>query len=146
MEYLIGLCLVVLLVLLVIVLKPQTENISGFWVASEEFKDDANLDQQIFYFGEGDGYIYDGYLLICADNETLFNDTVKFKITPKGYFSKQYTFCTEQDTDVIPQTTTMTLYPEIGMMEIKCLATKKIIAKLFKDNQMSANVAIVPEE
>lgn len=117
--------------------------ISGFWTVSEQFKEQANLDQLVIYFDEGEGYEYKGYMVMVADGETLFNETMKFRIIPKGYFkSNSYEFITEKDTKVMPVKMTMELCLHEGQMELKCLKSKKVYARLFKDNQMSAKTIL----
>jgi hypothetical protein len=117
--------------------------IPGFWTVSDQFKEEANLDQLILYFDEGKGYEYKGYMVMVVDGDTLFNETMKFRITPKGYFkSNSYEFVTEKDTESMPRKMTMELCPYDGMMELKCLNSKKIYARLFKDNQMSAKTIL----
>lgn len=126
--------------------------IPGFWTVSEQFSEEANVDQFILYFAEGEGYEYKGYMVIVVDGETMFNETINFRITPKGYFkSDSYEFIMEKNTKIMPQKMTMVLCPYNGMMELKCLKNKKIYAKLFKDNQMSAKTILkvgekTPEE
>jgi hypothetical protein len=117
--------------------------IPGFWTVSDQFKEEANLDQLILYFDEGKGYEYKGYMVMVVDGDTLFNETMKFRITPKGYFkSNSYEFVTEKDTKSMPKKMTMELCPYDGMMELKCLNHKKIYARLLKDNQMSAKTIL----
>lgn len=117
--------------------------IPGFWTVSDQFKEEANLDQLILYFDEGTGYDYKGYMVMVVDGDTLFNETMKFRITPKGYFkSNSYEFVMEKDTKLMPKKMTMELCPYDGMMELKCLNSKKIYASLFKDNQMSAKTIL----
>jgi hypothetical protein len=80
---------------------------------------------------------------MVVDGDTLFNETMKFRITPKGYFkSDSYEFVTEKDTKSMPKKMTMELCPYDGMMELKCLNSKKIYARLLKDNQMSAKTIL----
>jgi hypothetical protein len=117
--------------------------IPGFWTVSDEFKEEANLEQLILYFDAGKGYEYKGYMVMVVDGDTLFNETMKFRITPKGYFkSNSYEFVTEKDTTSMPKKMTMELCPHDGMMELKCLNSKKVYARLFKDNQMSAKTIL----
>lgn len=122
----------------------ETEKmLPGFWSVSEEFQQKAKIDQMLIYLSEGEGYMYDGYFIMVVDGETQFNGTMKFRITPKGYFSsKSFTFETEKDSKVIPQKMTLTLCPHTGLMELKCLTKKTIYARLFKDNQMSAKTVL----
>jgi hypothetical protein len=117
--------------------------IPGFWTVSEQFKEQSNLDQLVLYFDDGDGYEYKGYLVMVAGGDTIFNETMNFRITPKGYFkSDSYEFITEKNIGVMPQKMTMTICPHEGLMELKCLDSKKIYACLFKDNQMSAKTIL----
>ena len=117
--------------------------ISGFWTISEQFKTEANIDQMVLYFGEGSGYEYDGYMVMVIDGKTVFNDVIKYRITPHGYFgSDTYTFLTSVDTGVIPRKLTMELSPHTGCMKLKCLGERKMYAILYKDNQMSAKTIL----
>ena len=117
--------------------------IPGFWTVSDQFKEEANVDQFILYFSEGKGYEYNGYMVMVVDGETVFNETMNFRVIPKGYFkSDSYEFHMEKDTKLMPQKMTMELCPYNGMMELKCLKNKKIYARLFKDNQMSAKTIL----
>jgi hypothetical protein len=117
--------------------------IPGFWNVSEQFQEQAKIDQMILYFSEGNGYMYDGYFIMVVDGETLFNGTMIFRITPKGYFrSDNFVFETEKDTSVMPKKMTMVLCPITGLMELKCLSDKKVYARLFKDNQLSAKTVL----
>lgn len=121
--------------------------IPGFWTVSEEFKEQANIDQLIMYFDEGKGYDYKGYMVMVVDGDTVFNGTMNFRITPKGYFkSDSYEFVTEKNTDVMPQKMTMEICTYDGSMELKCLNDKKVYARLFKDNQMSAKTILKESE
>ena len=80
---------------------------------------------------------------MVVEGDTLFNETMKFRITPKGYFkSNSYEFVTEKDTNSMPKKMTMEICPYDGSMELKCLNSKKIYARLFKDNQMSAKTIL----
>ena len=115
----------------------------GFWTVSEDFQQKAKIDQMIMYFSEGEGYTYNGYFIMVVDGETTFNGTTNFRITPKGYFkSKEFVFETEKDTGIIPKKMTMSLCQTSGLMELKCLESKKVYARLFKDNQMSAKTVL----
>lgn len=117
--------------------------IPGFWAVSEQFKEEANIDQLIIYFDKGKGYDYKGYMVMVVDGETIFNASMNFKITPKGYFkSDSYKFTTEEDINVMPRTMTMVICPYEGSMTLKCLKSKNIYARLFKDNQMSAKTIL----
>lgn len=121
----------------------EEQLIPGFWSVSDQFKEKANIDQLILYFDEGKGYRYNGFIVMVVENETLFNGTMSFRITPKGYFkANTFEFVTEKNIGTIPSKLTMTLCPCTGRMELKCLNDKKIYAELFKDNQMSAKTIL----
>ena len=117
--------------------------IPGFWVVSESFKEQANLDQLLLYFNEGDGYNYKGYIVITADGKNVFNDTMNFRIIPKGYFkSELYNIIMEKDTKIMPKNLTMEICSKTGSMSLKCLKSKKVYAHLYKNNQLSANTIL----
>jgi hypothetical protein len=146
-RILLAVCFV-LLFLVIFLLQQVVSNCSetlipGFWTVSEQFKEQANIDQLVLYFDEGKGYEYKGYMVMVVDGETLFNETLNFMITPKGYFkSDSYEFVTEKNTNIMPKKMTMELCSRDGHMELKCLNTNKIYAQLFKDNQMSAKTVL----
>jgi hypothetical protein len=146
-QILIGVCIAlffIIIFLLQCIGSTHTESmIGGFWSVSEKFKDDANIDQLIFYFNDGDGYEYKGYMIMSVDDEVIVNEPVQFRITPKGYFkSDSYTFTMSKKTDMMPRKLTMFLDPYSGKMELKSLEDKKIWAVMFKDNQMSDNTIL----
>ena len=118
----------------------------GFWTVSDEFKEKANIDQMIIYFGKGDGYLYKGFLALVVDNDTVFNETINFRITPKGYFKCGYILEMEKKVQYMPQKLTMTLDPFEGLMEMKCIDDNKVYARLLKDNQMSAKTILKIDE
>ena len=120
--------------------------INGFWEVSEQFKSDANIDQMMFYFDEGKGYDYKGYLITVVDGETIYNDSIEFRITPKSYFrSDCYEFVMSRGTGIMPKKMTMELNTLDGSMVLKCLRDNKVYASLLKDNQMSAKTIIVKD-
>lgn len=116
--------------------------IHGFWTVSDEFKEQAKIDQMIIYFGQGNGYLYKGFMALVVDNNVIFNETINFRITPKGYYKDGYILEMEKKVQYMPQKLTMTLDPFEGLMVIKCIESNKIYAKLFKDNQMSATTIL----
>jgi hypothetical protein len=117
--------------------------IPGFWTVSEQFKEDANIDQLILYFDEGKGYDYTGYMVMVVDGQTAINESMKFRITPMGYFrSDKYEFIMGKENEYMPKKMTMILSIHDGLMELKCLSSKKLYGKLFKDNQMSAKTIL----
>lgn len=138
----------VLLIIIIFLMQcmrgPRSETmIHGFWNISEQFKEKANLDQFIIYFDEGKGYDYNGYIVMVVDGDTVFNGTLKFRVTPKGYFKgDDYEIQMSKKIDVMPQKMTLELCPYDGCMILKCLNSKKIYAVLYKDNQMSAKTIL----
>ena len=75
--------------------------------------------------------------------DTVFNETMIFRIKPKGYFkSLDYEFEMEKDTKVMPKRLSMSILPNSGLMELKCLEENKVYARLFKDNQLSAKTIL----
>lgn len=141
---LVAICIVLLFIIMFLLQCATFESrqITGFWVASEQFKKQADLDQLLVYIGEGSGHSYKGYIIVSADGETIYNDTMNFRITPKGYFKgDMYEFHMERDIKCMPQRLTMILNND-GSMVLKCLTDKKVYAHTYKDNQMSANAVI----
>ena len=150
-RILVGVCFVLFFIVIFLLQAIGTcGNISmihGFWAASEQFMEDANIDQMVFYFDEGKGHNYKGYMVIVVDGETVFNDTLEFRITPKGYFkTSSYGFVMSKSTGVMPVKMTMELDIYTGAMTLKCMRDNKIYAVLFKDNQMSAKTILDMED
>jgi hypothetical protein len=145
-RILLAICFILLFIIIFLLqqmVSCDEKIISGFWTVSEQFKEQANIDQLVFYFDEGKGYEYNGYMVMVVEGDTLFNETMRFRIIPKGYFkSDSYEFSTEKNIDIMPNKMTMELCPHNGQMTLKCLNSKKIYAVLFKDNQMSAKTIL----
>lgn len=146
-NILIGIVFVLFLLIIFSFKNSFNENscglIQGFWEVSDDFKKTANIDQLMLYFDEGDGYKYNGYIILEVDGDVVYNDVIKFRITPKGYFRpNEYEFEMEKDIKYIPKKSTMEIIPNSVMMEIKCLKDKKLYAKLFKNTQLSAQTLI----
>jgi hypothetical protein len=145
-KILIGICMALFFVVIFLVHTIGTSSVSaipGFWVASDQFKEDANIDQLIMYIGKGEGYMYKGYLIMVVDVETVYNDVMKFKITPKGYYnSEEYSIVLSESPTAMPQKMSMTINVNEGHLTLKCLKDKKIYAEMFKDNQMSAKTML----
>jgi hypothetical protein len=138
----IAICIVALFI--VILIYHTTSNagiIPGFWLASDDFKEQANLDQLVMYFNEGSGYNYDGYIIISADGGTVFNDKMSFRITPTCS-NKRFMMVMKTDITHMPQRLEMTICPQNGYMELKSPKDSKVYARLYKNNQMSAKTAI----
>ena len=120
-----------------------TQMINGFWIVSEQFKEEAKIDQLLIYFDEGSGYDYNGYMVMVIDGKTVFNDSMKFKISPKGYLKSDcYKIIMEKDTKMMPLNMTMEICPCTGSMELKSLGDNKIYGRLYKNNQLSAKTLI----
>jgi hypothetical protein len=138
-----ALCFVLLIIILFLLQKigSGTEKyIPGFWSASDQFKDQADLDEMLIYFDEGQGYMYKGYVVIASRGNTLFNNTTNFRITPSGYFkSDEFILETEEEIPGMAKKMIMTICPNEGHMTLKCAGdTPLIYARMFKDNQRSA--------
>jgi hypothetical protein len=146
-RILLAICFALFFVIVFLLQAIQSDNcgdmIRGFWTASEQFKEDANIDQLVMYFSKGEGYDYKGYLILTVDGDTVYNDKMQFRITPKGYFKgTDYSFQMSQDTGYMPTTLTMVLDPCSGGMTLKCMKSKQIYAHFFKDNQFSARTVL----
>lgn len=146
-RILVGICFVLLILVLFLIqdkINCSGENIlPGFWSVSEKFKEEANIDQFVIYFDDGEGYDYQGYAVMVVDGETVFNGTQKFRITPKGYFKgDMYNIIMSKQIGIMPTNITMEINVHTGLMKLKCLNTKKMFAELYKDNQMSAKTIL----
>lgn len=107
----------------------------GFWIVSEEFKQDSGLDQLMIYIDKNSN----GYIILSADSKTLFNDKVKFSINQRGY--NTYSISMDKDVTGMPKSMIMAIYPNAGFMELKGY-DNIVYGRLFKDNQMSNSVSI----
>lgn len=121
-----------------------TKMIHGFWVVSEQFKTKAKIDQLILYFNKGEGYAYDGYILIRIDGEVSVSSNVKFEIHPCSYFANDEYNLTiygdEELYEILPQTMKMKIDRNAGSMSL--VHNKKVYALLFRDNQSSDKILL----
>lgn len=121
----------------------DSKMLHGFWIASDQFKKEANIEQMVFYLGTGSGYDYKGYVIIVVDGDVVYNDVLDFRITPKGYFkTESFEFVMSKSVNCMPTKLTMIVDAYDGSMTLKCMDSKKIYAVLYKDNQMSANTIL----
>lgn len=144
---LIGVCVILFFIVIFLVQSiGSCDNeliIPGFWIVSEDFKNKANIDQLVFYFDEGNGYEYKGWMILTVDGETVVNEPKKFRITPKGYFkSDSFLFTMPRSNEFMPSTMTMKIDQINGRMDLVCLKDNKTYAQLYKDNQQSAQTVL----
>lgn len=121
-----------------------TRMIHGFWVVSEQFKTEAKIDQLIFYFDKGDGYSYNGYILIRIDGDVSISSNVIFEIHPCNYFANDEYNLTiygdEEVYEILPRTMKMKIDRNVGSMSL--IHNKKVYALLFRDNQSSDKILL----
>jgi len=147
-RVLIGVSVVLLMVVLFFIQSVgecgTTKMIQGFWVVSEQFKNEAKIDQLIFYFNKGEGHMYDGYILTRIDGEVSVSSHVKFEIHPCNYFANDsYKLTIYGDNEVynvFPKIMNMKIDRNAGSMTLT--HNKKVYALLFKDNQSSDKIIL----
>jgi hypothetical protein len=123
----------VIISLVFILIYLNSFDLYGFWIVSEQFKQDSGLDQLMMYFDKSG----DGYIILTADGNTLYNDKMKFNINQRGINTYSLDMGTEME--YMPKSMIMSVYPSNGFMELKG-HNNVVYARLFKDNQMSANI------
>jgi hypothetical protein len=125
------------------------KQLDGFWMVSDQFKQEAGLDQLILYFSKedhttgGKRYTHKGYVILVVDKETVMNEPVSFNISlnrggATDSSTKTYTINFSKSTKHMPASLNMSLDPAKGSIILKCPKTKKMYGLLFKDNQLSA--------
>lgn len=142
-RILLGVCFVMLFIIMYLVQNKSCSTspmIPGFWSVSEQFKEKAGIEQLIFYFGEGTGHEYKGYMILEVDGETLVNEVTRFRITPRSYFRGDYSFLIHSDIKHMPKKMIMSLNPCNGLMTLK--HNGKLYAQMLKDNQLSAKTIL----
>ena len=84
-HILLAVCLVLFFIIMFLLqgFNCEDNKIQGFWIVSDQFKEQANLEQFLIYIGEGDGYLYKGYIVINSEGESLYNNAISFRIAPK---------------------------------------------------------------
>jgi hypothetical protein len=129
-----GLCIVLIILLIFTPIR-----VGGFWLASEQFRQEAGLDSLLIYFGGG-GYSRDGYLSLKANGTTIYNDRVQFRIEPALFGPPTLLIKWKTPCDAIPSRLLLELNGQ--SMVLRCPETSTVYAHLFRDAEMSSNVAI----
>lgn len=95
--------LIILICVLVVIWFTRVRDLSGFWVASEEFCRKAKLDKFIILLNKKGMRTYSSYILMVQNGETCINDpcvakveglfkhTINFDVDIDG-FEKKYEF------------------------------------------------------
>ena len=104
-RVLIGVSVVLLMVIFFFIQSVgdcgTTQMIPGFWAVSEQFRDQAKIEQLVFYFDKGEGHMYYGYILMRVDGHVNINSQVKFEIHPCNYFANDmYTITIYGDEEI----------------------------------------------
>lgn len=115
----------IILIIILIYVSCTDKYIGGFWLISDQFKEESGLDNFVLYIAPD---LKSGYAIISADNKTIFNDNITIKI------SNSYLHITE-DIQSIPKILKIELDKNKGKLTLK---NNNIIYGIFyKDNQMS---------
>ena len=124
----------IVLIILLIYFLSWNNSIDGFWRVSDEFKNEANIDELMLYFSP-DG----GYCTMVVDGQVEFNDVVNFSMSNKTWFGKDnvvYSCKMDKDIPGIPTNVRIEVEFSTGLMQIT--SGEKIYALLYKDNEASS--------
>jgi len=131
---------IVVIIILIAYVHYQQKIIPGFWCISDDFKQQSEAEQLMFYFENGSCFSYNGYIILTSDGKELINETTTFTITPRGI--NTYTLNMALDTEYMPKMLIMDICPYRGIMTLKCPKDGKIYAKMLKNNQMSSEIIL----
>ena len=123
LVFYLSFCIILIIILLYV--SCTDKYITGFWLISDQFKEESGLDNFVLYIAPD---LSSGYAIISADNKTIFNDNITLKI------SNSYLHINE-DIQSIPKILKIELDKNKGKLTLK---NNNIIYGIFyKDNQMS---------
>ena len=119
--------LIIILTLIILILYYcKIDNyISGFWLISDQFKEQSGLDQFVLYISPD---MTNGYIILNFDNKNIYNDNITFKLT------KNYILINE-DVENLPKKLYVSLDKNKGKLTLT--NESKIYGIFYKDNQMS---------
>ena len=137
-NILIAVSVVVIIIAVYFGVFYRRDNLNGFWIIAEEFKQEAQLDNMILYFKDDTLYI-----VMLVNGENVVNDLFNFD----SYQSGRIVHLKIKDPDkklIIPTNLQVELYKDKGYIILKDKDT--VYAKLFRDNQMSNTISIEPNK
>lgn len=117
-------CLI-LTIIIIVYMTRKDDYISGFWIISDQFKEESGLENFIIYISPE---LNKGYIILKANNKILYNDNVNLKIS-KSYIQ------IEEEIPNIPNKLVFDIDKNKGKLTIK--ENSILYGVFYKDNQMS---------
>ena len=117
-------CLILTIIIIVYITRKD-DYISGFWIISDQFKEESGLENFIIYISPE---LNKGYIILKANNKILYNDNVNLKIS-KSYIQ------IEEEIPNIPNKLVFDIDKNKGKLTIK--ENSILYGVFYKDNQMS---------
>lgn len=117
-------CLILIIIIIVYITRKD-DYISGFWIISDQFKEESGLENFIIYISPE---LNKGYIILKANNKILYNDNVNLKIS-KSYIQ------IEEEIPNIPNKLVFDIDKNKGKLTIK--ENSILYGVFYKDNQMS---------
>ena len=117
-------CLILTIIVIVYITRKD-DYISGFWIISDQFKEESGLENFIIYISPE---LNKGYIILKANNKILYNDNVNLKIS-KSYIQ------IEEEIPNIPNKLVFDIDKNKGKLTIK--ENSILYGVFYKDNQMS---------
>ena len=117
-------CLILTIIIIVYITRKD-DYISGFWIISDQFKEESGLENFIIYISPE---LNKGYIILKANNKILYNDNVNLKISKSS-------IQIEEKIPNIPNTLVFDIDKNKGKLTIK--ENSVLYGVFYKDNQMS---------
>jgi hypothetical protein len=117
-------CLILTIIIIVYITRKD-DYISGFWIISDQFKEESGLENFIIYISPE---LNKGYIILKANNKILYNDNINLKIS-KSYIQ------IEEEIPNIPNKLVFDIDKNKGKLTIK--ENSILYGVFYKDNQMS---------
>jgi hypothetical protein len=117
-------CLILTIIIIVYITRKD-DYISGFWIISDQFKEESGLENFIIYISPE---LNKGYIILKANDKILYNDNVNLKIS-KSYIQ------IEEEIPNIPNKLVFDIDKNKGKLTIK--ENSILYGVFYKDNQMS---------
>jgi hypothetical protein len=117
-------CLILTIIVIVYITRKD-DYISGFWIISDQFKEESGLENFIIYISPE---LNKGYIILKANDKILYNDNVNLKIS-KSYIQ------IEEEIPNIPNKLVFDIDKNKGKLTIK--ENSILYGVFYKDNQMS---------
>lgn len=156
--YLTGLLIVIIIIITTIVTKNSIElkSMNGFWKASAEFCESADLSTMLFYIGDRNWWgERPGYILAQNSDGIILNNPVTFKLSSPYYFNPfNHYFNTNNERifnctiDWLDETEIPDFFPAIQKIKfcpeknkIEFYTDEQVYAELYKDTITSSAIS-----